>query len=93
MTTDFDILIVGSGFSGLGMAVRLKQAGRHDFAILERGDDVGGTWSSAAGAFSASTIHHSVWPPSAHEPKVIWWRSGLSKPFQAANVAAHSAAW
>ena len=44
MTTDFDILIVGSGFSGLGMAVRLKQAGRHDFAILERGDDVGGTW-------------------------------------------------
>ncbi len=44
MTTDFDILIVGSGFAGLGMAVRLKQAGRHDFAIIERGDDVGGTW-------------------------------------------------
>ena len=44
MSTDFDILIVGSGFAGLGMAVRLKQAGRHDFAILERGDDVGGTW-------------------------------------------------
>src|SRR5687767_3823565 len=44
VTTDTDILIVGSGFSGIGMAVRLKQAGRHDFMILERGDDLGGTW-------------------------------------------------
>jgi len=44
VTTDVDILIIGSGFAGLGMAVRLKQAGRNDFTILERGDDVGGTW-------------------------------------------------
>jgi cation diffusion facilitator CzcD-associated flavoprotein CzcO len=44
MTTDTDILIVGSGFAGLGMAVRLKQASMHDFVVLERGDDVGGTW-------------------------------------------------
>jgi cation diffusion facilitator CzcD-associated flavoprotein CzcO len=38
------VAIVGSGFSGLGMAVRLKQAGMDDFVILERADDVGGTW-------------------------------------------------
>src|SRR5690349_7783249 len=38
----------------------------------------GGTWSSAAEASGASTIHHSVWPPSAQEPNVVWWRSGLS---------------
>jgi cation diffusion facilitator CzcD-associated flavoprotein CzcO len=44
MSTDTEILIVGSGFAGLGMAARLKQAGEHDFVILERGDDVGGTW-------------------------------------------------
>ncbi|MBL8717834.1 MAG: NAD(P)/FAD-dependent oxidoreductase [Myxococcales bacterium] len=37
------VLIVGSGFSGLGMAVRLKQAGV-DFTILEKADEVGGTW-------------------------------------------------
>jgi cation diffusion facilitator CzcD-associated flavoprotein CzcO len=42
--TDVDIAIVGSGFSGLGMAIRLKQEGRDDFVVLERGDDVGGTW-------------------------------------------------
>src|SRR3954469_17253719 len=39
-----DIAIIGSGFSGLGMAIRLKQDGRDDFVVLERGDEVGGTW-------------------------------------------------
>jgi cation diffusion facilitator CzcD-associated flavoprotein CzcO len=39
-----DVAIVGSGFAGLGMGYRLKQAGMDDFAILERAKDVGGTW-------------------------------------------------
>ncbi|WP_286862625.1 MULTISPECIES: flavin-containing monooxygenase [Acinetobacter] len=38
------ILIVGSGFGGLGMAIRLKQQGIHDFKIIERAAEVGGTW-------------------------------------------------
>jgi cation diffusion facilitator CzcD-associated flavoprotein CzcO len=38
------IAIVGTGFSGLGMAIRLKRAGIEDFVVLERADDVGGTW-------------------------------------------------
>jgi cation diffusion facilitator CzcD-associated flavoprotein CzcO len=38
------VAIVGAGFGGLGMAIRLKQAGIHDFAVLERADAVGGTW-------------------------------------------------
>lgn len=38
------VAIVGSGFGGLGTAIRLKQEGIHDFAIFERADDVGGTW-------------------------------------------------
>jgi cation diffusion facilitator CzcD-associated flavoprotein CzcO len=36
--------IIGTGFAGIGMAIRLKQAGIHDFLIFERGADVGGTW-------------------------------------------------
>jgi cation diffusion facilitator CzcD-associated flavoprotein CzcO len=36
--------IVGSGFSGMAMAARLKRAGRDDFVILERAREVGGTW-------------------------------------------------
>ncbi len=38
------IVIVGAGFGGLGMAIRLKQAGVEDFVVLERDADVGGTW-------------------------------------------------
>lgn len=38
------VAIVGAGFSGLGMAIRLAGAGRGDFVILEAGDQVGGTW-------------------------------------------------
>lgn len=39
-----DVAIIGSGFGGLGAAVRLRKSGIHDIAILERADDVGGTW-------------------------------------------------
>lgn len=38
------IAIVGAGFSGLGLAIRLKQRGNDDFVVLERAEDVGGTW-------------------------------------------------
>lgn len=39
-----DIAIIGTGFAGIGMGIRLKQAGIDDFIIFERGDEVGGTW-------------------------------------------------
>ncbi|MFN7134671.1 MAG: flavin-containing monooxygenase, partial [Myxococcales bacterium] len=38
------IAIAGTGFGGLGMAIRLKQAGFADFTLFERADDVGGVW-------------------------------------------------
>src|SRR6187397_2622165 len=41
---DVSIAIVGSGFSGIGLAIRLQQEGLEDFTVLERGDGVGGTW-------------------------------------------------
>lgn len=39
-----DVLIVGTGFAGLGMAVKLRQAGHDSFVVLEKSDRVGGTW-------------------------------------------------
>jgi cation diffusion facilitator CzcD-associated flavoprotein CzcO len=42
--TRVDIAIIGAGFSGLGTAIRLRQEGIEDFVVLERHDDVGGTW-------------------------------------------------
>ncbi|MBU9276109.1 flavin-containing monooxygenase [Burkholderia gladioli] len=39
-----DIAIIGTGFAGLGMAIRLRQKGRGDFAVFEKAASVGGTW-------------------------------------------------
>ncbi len=39
-----EVAIVGAGFGGLGMAIRLKQQGLDDFVVIERAEDVGGTW-------------------------------------------------
>ncbi len=39
-----DVLIVGAGFSGLGMAIKLLEAGTTSFLIIEKADDIGGTW-------------------------------------------------
>ena len=36
--------ILGAGFSGLGIAIRLKQRGYDDFVLIEQAADVGGTW-------------------------------------------------
>ncbi|NQD94718.1 NAD(P)/FAD-dependent oxidoreductase, partial [Pseudomonas sp. CrR25] len=38
------VAIIGSGFSGLGMAIRLKQQGEQDFLLFEKEAGVGGTW-------------------------------------------------
>jgi cation diffusion facilitator CzcD-associated flavoprotein CzcO len=42
--THHDILIIGAGFGGLGMAIRLKQSGRSDFLVVEKDGGIGGTW-------------------------------------------------
>ena len=36
--------IIGTGFGGIGMAIKLRQAGITDFVMLEKSDQIGGTW-------------------------------------------------
>lgn len=38
------IVIIGAGFSGIGAALRLVEAGYDDFVVLERDTEVGGVW-------------------------------------------------
>ena len=40
---DFKVIIIGAGFSGLCAGIRLKELGI-PFVILEKNQDVGGTW-------------------------------------------------
>jgi len=43
-TDHIDIAIIGAGFAGLAMARALQRAGRSDFRVFEKADEVGGTW-------------------------------------------------
>jgi cation diffusion facilitator CzcD-associated flavoprotein CzcO len=36
--------VIGAGFSGIGAAIKLDEAGFHDYLVLEEGDGVGGAW-------------------------------------------------
>jgi len=42
--TDYEVLVIGSGFAGIGMGIKLKKIGIHNFAILEKASDLGGVW-------------------------------------------------
>lgn len=44
MQAQHDVVIVGAGFGGMGAAIEFKRLGIDDIAILEREDDLGGTW-------------------------------------------------
>ncbi|RLL21816.1 flavin-containing monooxygenase [Acinetobacter chengduensis] len=44
IVAETDVLIVGSGFGGLGLAIQMKQKGKNNFLIVEREGEVGGTW-------------------------------------------------
>jgi cation diffusion facilitator CzcD-associated flavoprotein CzcO len=40
----YRVVVAGAGFGGIGMAAALRQAGIDDFLVVDRGDDLGGTW-------------------------------------------------
>jgi cation diffusion facilitator CzcD-associated flavoprotein CzcO len=42
--TSVNVIVIGTGFSGLAMGVKLREAGEENFVMLERAGDVGGTW-------------------------------------------------
>lgn len=63
-------LIIGSGFSGLGMAIELQRRGV-DFLILEKADEIGGTWRDNTYPGCACDIPSHMYSFS-FEPKADW---------------------
>lgn len=74
--------IIGTGFAGLGMAIRLRQAGLDDFVLLERGDRIGGTWRDndypgcacdvPSNLYSYSFAPNPDWTTTfAHQPEIL----------------------
>jgi cation diffusion facilitator CzcD-associated flavoprotein CzcO len=39
----YQVVVIGAGFGGLGMAIPLKRAGIDDFVVVDRAGDLGGT--------------------------------------------------
>ena len=44
ITDEVDVVLVGGGFGGMQAAARLRDAGIHDFLLIEKGGSFGGTW-------------------------------------------------
>jgi cation diffusion facilitator CzcD-associated flavoprotein CzcO len=73
------VAVVGTGFSGLGMGIQLKKIGIHDFAILEKADDVGGTWRDNSYPGCACDIQSHMYSFS-FEQNPDWSRSFPTQP-------------
>jgi cation diffusion facilitator CzcD-associated flavoprotein CzcO len=73
------IAVIGSGFAGLGMAIALKRRGETDFVVLERADDVGGTWRDNTYPGAACDVQSNLYSFSfAQNPD--WGRSYSEQP-------------
>ncbi|MBX6767944.1 MAG: NAD(P)/FAD-dependent oxidoreductase [Actinomadura rubrobrunea] len=73
MDASHDVVIIGSGFGGIGMAARLLQAGVRDVVVLEKADGLGGTWRDNTYPGAACDIPSHLYSFS-FEPKVDWSR-------------------
>lgn len=86
------IIIIGAGFSGMGLAIHLQKAGIRDFAILEKADEVGGTWREnhypgaecdiASALYSYSFEHNADWQYKwAEQPQIFDYLKGTAKKY------------
>ncbi|RZL81231.1 MAG: NAD(P)/FAD-dependent oxidoreductase [Rhodococcus sp. (in: high G+C Gram-positive bacteria)] len=74
-----DTLIIGSGFAGLGAAIKLTKAGKKNFVVVERGHDVGGTWRDNTYPGAACDVPSHLYSYSfALNPE--WTRSFSTQP-------------
>ncbi len=66
-----DVAIVGAGFGGLCMAIKLLEAGNTEFVVLEKGSEVGGTWRDNSYPGAACDVQSHLYSYS-FAPKADW---------------------
>ncbi|MEZ4287161.1 MAG: NAD(P)/FAD-dependent oxidoreductase [Polyangiales bacterium] len=71
--TEADVVIVGAGFSGIGVAIALQSAGIDDFWLLEKGKELGGTWRDNTYPGCACDVPSQLYSFS-YAPKSDWSR-------------------
>lgn len=86
---DHDVLVVGAGFGGMGVGIQLQRMGIDDFLIVDRADDLGGTWHVNTYPGLAVDIASTTYSYS-FEPNPYWSRlyaPGAELKAYAAHVA------
>ena len=73
------VAIIGSGFSGLGMAIQLRKRGRDDFLILEKSHDIGGTWRDSTYPGCGCDVPTAIYSYS-FEQNPYWSKMWSSQP-------------
>jgi cation diffusion facilitator CzcD-associated flavoprotein CzcO len=73
------VVVVGTGFSGLAMAIQLRKAGVEDFVVLEKAGDVGGTWRENTYPGCACDVQSHLYSYS-FEPNPGWSRMFAQQP-------------
>ncbi|MGH3715371.1 MAG: flavin-containing monooxygenase [Micromonosporaceae bacterium] len=76
---DFEVLVVGGGASGIGAAIRLRQTGVTDFALLEKADSLGGTWRANTYPGCACDVPSALYSYS-FAPNPEWTRAFATQP-------------
>lgn len=76
---DYGTAIVGTGFGGLAMAIKLREDGQDDFIIIERGASVGGTWRDNQYPGAACDVPSHLYSFS-FAPKTDWSRIYPTQP-------------
>ena len=71
--TQYEQIIVGAGFSGLCIGIKLKEAGMDNFIILDRNRHIGGTWYDNDYPGAACDVESHLYSFS-FEPKSDWSR-------------------
>lgn len=76
------IVVLGAGFSGLGMAIQLRKHGQQDFIVIEQATDIGGTWRDnvypgcacdvQSHLYSFSFALNPAWSHSYSSQREIW---------------------
>ena len=95
ITTDITFAIIGTGFSGLGAAIALRRAGYRDLVLLERADDVGGTWRDNTYPGCRCDVQSNLYSFS-FAPKPDWSETYPSQPELRAylrDIAARYGCW
>lgn len=74
-----EVVVVGSGFAGLGQLLALRRAGIDDVVLLEKADSLGGTWRDNTYPGCACDIPSHMYSLSS-DPNPDWSRSYSPQP-------------